>query len=93
MGVCCAPDGDVADEMGVCVCEVEGSECVCWKEFFCVFEAVDEWSEFLDDVDDCLIVFEVVQFWVAGVEDGIVGFGCVWDEIIGEEVVDEVAEF
>ena len=36
---------------------------------------------------------ELHRFWVAGVEDGVVGFGCVWDEIVGEEVVDEVAEF
>ena len=27
-------DGDVADEMGVCVCEVEGSEYLCWEELF-----------------------------------------------------------
>ena len=59
-GVCCAPYGDVADEVGVCMGEVEGSECVCWEELFCVFEAADERSEFLDDVDDCLVVFEVV---------------------------------
>ena len=43
LGIGCAPDGDVADEMWVYVYVVEFSECVCWKEFGCEFEGVYNW--------------------------------------------------
>ena len=46
--------------MWVGVHVVEVSECVCGEEFVGVFEFVDEGPEFLDDVGDGLVVFEVV---------------------------------
>ena len=35
----CAPDGDVADEVWVDMCEVDVSQDVCWQEFVCVSDA------------------------------------------------------
>ena len=103
--------------MWVCMCEVEVSERVCWEEFVCKFEGVYEGPDFLDDVGDSLVIFEVVLhgdaqeggvsilfedcildgeldwFWFVWEEDGVVCFGWVWDQVVGVEVSDEIAEF
>ena len=60
LGVGCTPDGDVANEVGVCMCEVEVFERVCWEEFVGVFELVYEGPELFDDVGDGLGMLEVV---------------------------------
>ena len=73
--------------------------------------------ELLDDVVDCLVMFEVIldgvaeelcfavffedgvvnfeldRFWFLRVEDGVVGFGWVRDEVVAVEIVNEVGEF
>ena len=58
----CAPDGDVADEMWEDVCEVGVSQDVCWEEFVRVSDALDDGLQFLNDVFDRLVVFEVVLY-------------------------------
>ena len=62
LGVGCTPDGDVADEVWVCMCVVEFSECVCWEESGCEFEGVYNWPQLLDDIIDGPMVFEVVLY-------------------------------
>lgn len=41
---------------------VDVSECVCWEEFVDVSEGLYHWLQFLDDVGDGLMVFEVVLY-------------------------------
>lgn len=113
--ICCIgplrpPDGDLTDEVGVCLAVVELFHDVGWEELVCVSETVDGWSQLFDDVDDCLGVLEAVLddnseqlcfgvlcqrgpwyfcfdceldllvFWLGPrVEDGVVGFGRIWD--------------
>ena len=62
-----------------------------------VFEVV------LDDVaeefcfcllfDDFVVDTDLDWFWIFGIEDGVVSFGWVWNEVVVMEVVDEVSKF
>ena len=60
-------------------------------EVFFDYEAEELCFTFLfqDFVGDA----ELDWLWVSWVEDGVVGFVCVGDEIVVVEVVDEVGQF
>lgn len=46
--------------MWVCECVIELDEGFSWEKFVDVFECMNEWLEFADDVIDMLVEFEVV---------------------------------
>ena len=66
-------------------------DCLVMLEVFFDYEAEELCFTFLfqDFVGDA----ELDWLWVSWVEDGVVGFVCVGDEIVVVEVVDEVGQF
>ena len=59
VGVGCTPDGEFSNEVWEHLAVVKLFHYAGWEQFVGISKALDGWLEFFDDVEDCLVVFEV----------------------------------